>query len=118
MLPTAPACSSVDVQDSYLLAFWSFHLYHKCTPLDSTPLEPRLSGKGKVLLPANHGQGQSTDHSSYVDQLKLFVHHQRQQVLKMGYLENTPRPAAAKVAGQSGLNLDSRHAIGKGHCQL
>lgn len=53
MLPTAPACSSVDVQDSYLFAFWSFHLYHKCTPLDSTPLEPRLSGKGKVLAPAN-----------------------------------------------------------------
>lgn len=53
MLPTAPACSSVDVQDSYLFAFWSFHLYHKGTPLDSTPLEPRLSGKGKVLAPAN-----------------------------------------------------------------
>lgn len=29
----------------------------------------------------------------------------------MGYLENTPRPAEAKVAGQSGLNLDSQHAI-------
>ena len=163
------ACSSVDIQHWYPLPF-NVQVYHQRPPLNGTPLEPGLSGKGEIFTPEKrparntHSPGEKQKGQCFLfweptpyspELLRRLLsqslttvpnasggerengqHHLKtsencswqelyrfwarrillQLLLRIGYLEKTPRPAAAKVDGQSGLNrqpwkrsVDFRH---------